>query len=149
MRLLSNISFVFMRHSRLRIGTLTFWGPRNFLESCTASLQRLQELDSELFIRLTTQQKLVFYSNPKHLHQAAYIWIFSITDSYTVWRNDGIIARIVYSSLYVSQHPQKRTVFSKETSQVLHSKVNAKTGSWLEARHFPEPLIDCFREQTI
>jgi hypothetical protein len=147
-RLLNHIIFRLMGYSRLRIGTLTFWGPRDFLESCTASVRRLQELDSELYARLTTQQKLVFCYMPKHLQQAYFAWIFSINDAYTVWQSDGIIARIVYSSQLVAQLP-RRTVFTNATSQALHSEVNAKTRLWLEAHSFPEPLVDCFREQAI
>jgi hypothetical protein len=135
-----------MGHSRLRVGTLTFWGPRDFLVSCTASVRRLQELDAELFTRLTTQQRLEYYYSPKHLEQAYIVWIFSIDDSYTAWHSDGIIARLVYSAHLATLIPHQ--VVTKAISRDLHSEVNATTRLWLETRHFPESLVDAFREQT-
>jgi hypothetical protein len=136
-----------MGHSRLRVGTLTFWGPQHFLESCNASVRRLQELDAELFTRLTTAQRLEFYYSPKHLEQAYFVWIFSIDDSYTAWQSDGIIARLVYAAQLATLIP--RRVVTKAMSRALHSEVNATTRLWLETRHFPEPLVHAFREQTV
>jgi hypothetical protein len=146
-RLLGHVFFRLMGHSRLRVGTLTFWGPRDFLESCTASVRRLQELDADLFTRLTTQQRLEFYYSPKHLEQAYFVWLFSIDDSYTAWHSDGIIARLVYSAQLATLIP--RRVVTKAMSRALHSEVNATTRLWLETRHFPEPLVHAFREQTV
>lgn len=145
-RLLLYILFTIRGYSRLRIGTLTFWGPRDFLETCAASVRRLHELDSELHIRLTTQQRLVFYYSPKRLEQAYYVWIFSIDDSYLGWQSDGIIARLVYSAQLAAVIP--RQVVSDAMSRTLHTTVNTMTRSWLEAQRFPEVLVDCFRERT-
>ena len=141
--LLCQVGFRCVWHSPLRIGTLTFWGPRDFLETCAASVRRLQELDSELHSRLTTKQKLIFYYSPKYLRQAYFLWIFSIDNTWTVWKSDGIIARLVYSAQLVTLMPKR--VMSKAASHVLHSEVSAKTLSWLEAHQFPKPLVDCFR----
>ncbi len=144
MRLISQIFLRCIWRSPLRIGTLTFWGPRDFLETCAASVLRLQELDSQLHSQLTTMQKLTFYYSPKYLRQAYFLWIFSISDSWTVWKSDGIIARLVYSAQLATSMP--RQVMSKAASDALHSEVSAKTLSWLEAHQFPKPLADCFRE---
>jgi hypothetical protein len=135
------------RHSCLRIGTLTFWGPREFLESCTASVRRLQELDAELYARLTTRQRLEFYYDPKHLIQANYAWIFSIDDSYTAWHSDGIIARLVYSSQLAALMP--RRAIPKEARRALYSDVMTTTHLWLESRHFPESLVSSFQKEAV
>jgi hypothetical protein len=145
-RLLGHVFFRLMGHSRLCVGTLTFWGPRDFLESCTESVRRIQELDPELFNRLTTKQKLEFYYSPKHLEQAYFVWLFSIDDTYTAWHSDGIIARLVYSAQLATLIP--RRVVTKAMCHALHSEALATTRLWLETRHFPEPLVDAFRVQA-
>jgi hypothetical protein len=142
-RLVSHLLSRMEGQSCLRIGTLSFWGPRDFLEKCSASVQRLQELDSELYFRLTTRQKLEFYYNPKLL-QTYYLWIFSIDDSYLAWQNDGIIARIVYSAQLAELFP--RRAVSKTASRALYSEVVQTTRVWLKARAFPKELIECFQE---
>lgn len=143
LRLFSHLLYRIMGHSCLRIGTLRFWGSRDFLEKCSLSVQRLYTLDSELYSKVTTQQKLEFYYNPK-LVQAYYAWLFSIDDSYLAWQSDGIIARLVYSAQLAASYP--RRAISQATSEALHSEVMGKTRAWLEARRFPDELIDCFRE---
>jgi hypothetical protein len=149
-RLLNRILFRFMRYSRLRFGTTEFWGPRDFLDLCTTSVRRLQELDSELHARLTTQQKLMFWYDPDpkhHQYQAYGVWIFTINYAYVAYQSDGIIALLVYSAKLAALMP--RQIYSKAMSETLHSEARATTRSWLETRHFPEPLVDCFREQTV
>jgi hypothetical protein len=129
---------------------MEFWGPRDFLDYCTTSVRRLQELDSELHVRLTTQQKLMFWYDPDpkhHPNQAYFVWIFSINYAYFTYQSDGIIAQLVYSAKLAALMP--RQVYSKTMSDTLHSEARATTRSWLEVRHFPEPLVDCFREQTV
>lgn len=149
-RLLNRIVCRLARYSQLRIGTMEFWGPRDFLDSCSTSVRRLKELDSELYTRATTQQKLMFWYDPdpkRHQHQAYFVWIFSINRSYTAYQSDGIIALLVYSAQLAALMP--RGIYSEAMSVSLHSEARATTRSWLEARHFPEPLVDCFREQTV
>ena len=147
LRLFGHIMFRLMGHSRQSIGSLTFWGPREFLDSCTASIHRLQELDAELYARLTMRQTLEFYYDPKHLIQANYAWIFSIDDSYTAWHSDGIIARLVYSSQLAALMP--RRAIPKATRRALYSDVMTTTRLWLESRYFPESLISCFQEEAV
>jgi hypothetical protein len=142
-RLLSRVFFKLMGYACSRFGTLAFWGAPNFLATCTTALQRLQELDSELHVQLTTKQRLVFYYSP-NLEQAYGVWFFSINDSYLSYHADGIIARLVYSSWLAALCP-RRGGLSNAASQMLHSEVDARTRSWLEMHRFPEPLIDCFR----
>ena len=147
LRLLSCILQRLMGHSRLRIGTLTFWGPRDFLDTCAASVQRLHELDSELHTRLTTQQKLVFCYAPKGLVHAYFAWIFSIDDSYMAWQSDGVITRLVYAAQLATLIP--RRAISMEATHALHSEAMMTTRLWLEAHGFPELVVDTFREQAI
>jgi len=139
--------FRMMGYSRLRLGTLTLWGPREFLAASAAAVSRLRELDSGLHHRLTAQQKLEFVYMARHSQESSVVRIFTIDDSYMVWKSDGIIARIVYSAQLASVIP--RRVDSKMKIRALNSQVMATTRSWLEAHRFPEPLIDCFREQTV
>jgi hypothetical protein len=146
-RFSAHILFRLMGHSSNSVGSLTFWGPHEFLDSCTASIHRLQELDAELYVRLTTRQRLEFYYDPKRLIQANYAWIFSIDDSHTAWRSEGIIARLVYSSELAAVMP--RRAIPKATRQVLYSDVLTTTRLWLERQHFPMPLIMCYQEETV
>jgi hypothetical protein len=145
-RFFSHIMFKLMGYSRLRLGTLTFWGPPKFIEAGTAAVQRLCELDSVLHDHLTTRQRLEFVYLPTRLEDMYAVRIFSVDDSYMAWKLDGIIARLVYSAQFITLYP--RRVDSEAKSRALHSQIRATTKSWLEAHHFPQPLIDCFQEKA-
>lgn len=136
------------RLSRLRIGKLDFWGPTEFLSYCQAGVQRLEKLDPDLHSTLTRHQRMTFFYSPKHLDQAYSLWYFSIDDSYTSWKADGLIARLVYAA-YLSNSGWPRVVTREDRPSVraLHTEVWAKTSAWLSAHSFPEPLVNAFREQ--
>jgi hypothetical protein len=140
-----------MGYSRLRIGSLTFWGSPEFLASCESAVHRLQELDSDLHSILTSRQRLVFHYSPKHLHQMQMtsLWYFSINESCTSWQTDGIIARLVYAArLAASGRPRIVMKSERPAARALHAMVCAQTSAWLAVRSFPEPLVNCFREKS-
>ena len=138
-----------MGHSRLRIGTLTFWGERGFLTTCNTAVCRLRKLDPDLHASLTQDHKLVFYHSPRHLEEVCTIGYFSIDEAYYSWQADGVIARLVYAArLAVCGLP--RFVPNEEMPSVraAHAAVCLATAAWLAERSFPERLVDCFKEQT-
>ena len=97
--------------------------------------------DPELQKFVTSQQNLTFYWSTK-LEYAAFLWFFSINDSYASWESDGIIALLVYASRLAASTP--RQVISKAAGKASHSEVCAETAAWLEERTFPAPLVSCF-----
>lgn len=133
-----------LRHSSLRMGTLTFWGPQIFLESCAASVERLRKLDPDLFYRITTKQRLDFYYDPKHQTQVNYAWIFSLDDLCLSWKTDGIIARVV-CAFYLAELLPRRAI-PKATRRTLNSHAFATTSAWLERHGFPEPLVSVYKK---
>ena len=138
-----------MEHSRLRVGTLTFWGPPEFLSTCSASVERLQSLDAELHERVTEHERLCFYHSGKRLEQAFFPRSFSVSDSYADWQSDGIIARLVYAAFLARAFPrQVISAADRLAARARHDDVLAQTGAWLAARSFPEPLVECFQEET-
>lgn len=136
-------------HSRLRVGTLTFWGPPEFLSTCSASVERLHHLDPELHDRVTEHERLCFYHTEKRLEQAVFPRVFSVSDSYADWHSDGILARLVYAAFLASAFPlQIISAAERRAARATHRDVMARTGAWLAARSFPEALVECFQEQT-
>lgn len=147
-RLGFNLLIRLMGHSRLRIGTLTFWGSPEFLSRCETAVERIAALDSDLHSQMTHRQMLTFYHSPKRLEVAYSLWYFSIDDSYTSWETDGIIARLVYAAhLATSDSPTVTLKTKRPSGRALHAEANATTGAWLESHSFPKPLVNTFREQ--
>jgi hypothetical protein len=136
----------FMRHSRLRVGTLTFWGPPEFLSTCRASVERLQSLDPELHKHVTERERLCFYYSGKRLEQALFPRSFSINDGYADWHSDGIISRLVYAAFLANAFPrQVINAAERPAARASHRDVITRTGAWLAARSFPEPWWIAFK----
>jgi len=135
-----------MGHSRFRVGTLTFWKPE-FLSTCRASVERLHSLDPELHERVTERERLCFYYSGKRSEQALFPRSSSISDAYTDWHSDGIISRLVYAAFLANAFPrQVITAAERPAARASHRDVMTRTGAWLAARSFPEPLVACFQE---
>jgi hypothetical protein len=136
-------------HSRLRIGTLTFWGERGFLTTCNTAVCRLRELDPDLHASLTQDHKLLFYHSPRHLEQVCPAGYFSIDDAYYSWQADGVIARLVYAArLVVCGLPRFVTKEEQPSARAAHAAACLATTAWLAERSFPELLVDFFKEQS-
>src|ERR1700690_649726 len=86
----------FGKNSRLRIGKLLILGPPSFVALCKQSIERLHSLDPNLHRHLTEHENVCIFYNPERLRDMADWRMFTVTDRYVAWREDGIIARLVY-----------------------------------------------------
>jgi len=129
------------RYGRLRFGGCTFYGPPFFLDLCKAACERLTEIDPELAQGF--RSGFLFWYDPVKLEQVEKL--FSISDDYCVWKEQGIIAFLVYA-FYKSECFAGR-VFSrrqKMEAQRLATLAHEKTSAWLKAHSFASELVQTF-----
>jgi hypothetical protein len=126
---------------RRRVGKLTFWGDSGFLELCELSLERLGTLDPEARRDLTMRRWVWVVQDLQSVGDAP-PRIFGISPSYTVWRSDGVIARLVYVAFSISARPPGKG--SQEELRERQARVMKSSRSWLEVHGFPEELAACF-----
>jgi hypothetical protein len=79
-------------YRRLRVGALTFWGTRAFLDMAKESLQFVKERDAELYEAVTKMPVGFWYSPKANTHVGR---VFSIGDDYLQWKRDGVLIRIL------------------------------------------------------
>ena len=129
----------FGKYSRLRIGKFLILGPPTLVALCKLSMERLHNLDPELHRHLTEHEKVWMYYDPELLHDAPDWRLFSVTDRYAAWREDGIISRLVYINFKISVFPD----YSIQDEAEVRAKqrlVVAQWKLWLEAHNFPAAL---------
>jgi hypothetical protein len=129
----------FGKNSRLRIGKLLFLGPASFVALCKQSVERLHNLDPDLHQHLTEHEKVYISYDPERLSDMPDWRMFTVTDRYVAWREDGIISRLVY--IYF-----KNSVFLRYSNQEgaegqeKQQSVVAQWKRWLEAHNFATVL---------
>lgn len=134
---------------RLRVGKLSVWGDAGFLALSKSSIERVGHLDPELH-RVLTQGRWawVFQASPSlpYVGSLGPPWLFSVGAPYVAWQSEGIIARLIYIALCMSEFATGCT--SGEESEARHKIVMKRSRAWLEARNFPEELAGCYDEAS-
>jgi len=138
-RMWISIGTRFARYSRLRIGKLLILGPPSVVALFKQAIERLRSLDPDLHRHLTEYEKVCIFYDPELLNDAPDWRLFTVTDRYIAWREDGIISRLVYINFKISVFPrysiqEEAEGRAKQRSVVAHWKL------WLETHNFPVEL---------
>ena len=131
----------FAKYSRLRIGKLLILGPPAVVALCKLSLERLQSLDPDLHRHLTEHEKVCIYYDPELLQDMPDWRLFTVTDRYVAWREDGIISRLVYINFKMSVFP-RYSIQDEAEGRAKQRSVVAQWKLWLENHKFPAELGD-------
>jgi hypothetical protein len=124
---------------RFRSGKLLILGPQPLITLCKSSLERLNKIDPDLHRHLTEHEKVCIFYDPELLHDTPDWRLFTVTERYVVWREDGIIARLVYINFKISVFP--RYIIQKGAEgRAKQRSVVAQWKLWLENHKFPAEL---------
>ena len=128
---------------RLRVGKLSLWGDRPFLDLCKSSIERLKALDLNLYEALTRHRWVWVWQSPKSEPDSSTSpRLFSIDPAYVAWQTDGIIARLVYVAFYVSACSRRKV--SQDGVRSTNRSAMEESLSWLKTRGFPDELAACY-----
>ncbi|MGH7975957.1 MAG: hypothetical protein ACREC8_04780 [Limisphaerales bacterium] len=134
-----SIAARFGKYSRLRIGKFLILGPPALAALCKLSMERLHNLDPDLHRHLTEHEKVCMYYDPERLSDMPDWRLFSVTDRYIAWREDGIISRLVYINFKISVFPNY-SIQDEAEGRAKQRSVVAQWKLWLEAHNFPAVL---------
>ena len=140
-RMWISIGARFGEYSRLRIGKFLILGPSPLVGLCKLSMERLHNLDPDLHRHLTEHEKVCMYYDPELLHDMPDWRLFTVTDRYAAWREDGIISRLVYIDFKISVFP-RYSIQDEAEGRAKQRSVVAQWKQWLEAHNFPAELGD-------
>jgi hypothetical protein len=132
---------------RLRVGKLSVWGDAAFIALCRSSIERLESLDSTLHRVLTRGRWAWLFQAPgdsSYIGNLGPPWVFSVDPPYVTWQSEGIIARLVYVALCMSEFPTGGA--SGPGAAARHKVVMKQAQSWLETRKFPEELVRSYAD---
>lgn len=124
---------------RLRIGKLLILGPPAVVALFKLALEQLHSLDPDLHRHLTEHEKVCIYYDSELLHDMPEWRLFTVTDRYIAWREDGIISRLVYINLKISVFP-RYLIQDEAEERAKQRSVVAQWKLWLENHKFPAEL---------
>lgn len=143
------IMSMFSRVNPLRVGKLTVYGPQSFLDVCQSSLQRLASLDVEIYHHLTGNEGVWVFPDNERSERIGPPWVISIDPASVSWREEGVIARLVYVVFYMLTFPRPAMSWEENDAALLeHRTVLTQTKSWLQTHGFPAPIVGCFSEES-
>src|SRR4051812_25367525 len=76
-----------------RIGKCYFFGPPEFLELCRGAMDQLFRLDKALFDSIRRQKLRIWY---EPIRKTVFYGLFGIPNTFLAWKEQGVIACIVY-----------------------------------------------------
>lgn len=124
---------------RTIVGTCTILAPPKQMETIMQGIAYLRTLDPEMFQRLTTKQRYVFWYT-KHRYMRCYEY-FALSNNFLLWGNEGIVTCFVQSIMASSL---EQSPFSKSTATRL--QVQQQVFEWLKGHSFASELVNQYRE---
>jgi hypothetical protein len=85
------------RRKKTVIGTCVIWAPQKQMQAILEGIEYLQNLDSEMFNRLTVERKYVLWYDKKHRTNA--YEAYSISDPYLLNGKEGVVIFLVQTVL--------------------------------------------------
>jgi hypothetical protein len=132
-------------YKRIQLGTSVIWAPQNKVQTIFEGVECLKKCDTEMYLRLTTKQKLVFYyvqNNGGITNLFGYF--FGLHDRYIKMGSEGIACFIV-QSLLVSSASSSINQHRLNTRERSEFKVAArKTMEWMQQHSFQPNLINSY-----
>lgn len=127
----------------MRVGSCRFYGPAVFLPQCRAALEKLQGLDREAYMQLTTRSQLTFYFNMEEIMDDRFNGIYSIPKAHLEWGVRGIIVRFIYA-VFLQEMLGRSFPSTPEQLCLKHDAIRIRTQEWLKRHHFPTELTEPF-----
>ena len=119
---------------RFVVGTCTILAPPKQMQAIMQGVEYLRTLDSEMFQRLTTERRYVFWYNKQH-HMRCKEY-FSVPDNYFLWGKEGVVTCFVQSIMTSSL---EESPFKK--SPVTRRQVQQQVFEWVKKNSFQPELV--------
>jgi len=130
------------RYGRWRAGNCCFYGPPDFLAICSKAMEQLSVLDKSVYLSLLPQNFRIWYEphGPAVFHRH-----FGISESYVAWREQGVIACVLYAHFEAKlAHGKAMWHMIIAEPRVVRQKIHVAVRAWLEDHRFPAELAGCF-----
>jgi hypothetical protein len=125
--------------NRFSVGTCTILAPPKQMESILQSIEYLRTLDPEMFQRLTTERRYIFwYTKRRYMRCKEY---FSLSDNFLLWGKEGVVTCFVQS---IIGSPLEDSPFKK--SPVTRHQVLQQVSEWLRRHAFQPELVKQYEE---
>lgn len=126
------------------VGFCTFRGPKPFLDLCESSMRELQAIDKGLYVGLTGNRNIIFYSF-KTLYNIPPN-IYTISEEFCAWSSHGIMTRLAYVFFRENLLTGKDRL-SREERLRINLKAESKLYEWLALHNFPKPLVEFYKNK--
>jgi hypothetical protein len=147
MRSTLNIACRLRRFRYRKVGSWRFGGPTEFIELVEEANKRLQIEDPGLLKSMTARHTVIY--NRQQLFSFP-LWKYSgVSDSFTVWKGEGVLAAWIYL-YYNSLATAKGRWFLSVPKNAIRASKDAKvmTTQWLKQHNFSSELCEAFESVT-
>ena len=129
------------RYGRWTLGQCSFYGPKNFLTECSKAMDLLRELDIELYNCITSRRLMCWYEPGGFPFLTDHC---PISESFFRWGVHGIIASVIFSYFKTKIIGLSPRTSERETFLVISRELRLRVRTWLQAKAFPQQLINAF-----
>jgi hypothetical protein len=126
-----------------QVGKWVFVGPAEFVQLVDEARQRLEIEDPGLLNSMTIPYKVIY--SPKGLFSFP-LWRYGgVSDGFTIWKSEGVLAAWIYFYYHSLQATKGRWFLSdRQNSTGANKEAKANTRDWLMSHEFPEELSEAF-----
>ena len=128
-------------YKRSVFGACTILAPPKEMQIILQGITYLQTLDPEMFQRLTAEHRYMFLYHPqKYLR---FRRIFSITDNFLLWGNEGIATCFVQSILDFTLWvlPSERSLIKSNQVAATRQEIQRQVFEWVKKHSFRPELV--------
>ena len=131
----------------VQVGTWHFWGPQKFTQLVDEAKRRLESEDPALLKSMNGRYTVIY--SPKRVFSFPFWKYGGVSDSFMVWKSEGVVAVWIYLYYHWLASRKGRWVLSAPQNSVSASKdAEAKTREWLIKHQFPAELSEAFERPT-
>ena len=135
-------SLMFTGYKRSVTGTCIILAPHKQMQIILQGLTYLQALDPEMFQKLTTGRRYVFWFHKNHYSRCREY--FTITDNFLLWGNEGVATCFVQSVMDSSL--EKTSPFKKrKAAEITRHQIQQQVFEWLNKHCFSPELTEQYK----
>lgn len=129
-----------------QVGKAQFFGTPEFAECGQRAMERLRELDKEVFEGLASTDVFTFWLIPMNLETGQYSYrttrFYGVSPKWLAWREEGLISFLVHVHFSRRVEWQQADLWSMAAKSGFSPR--ERTAAWLREQKFPAPLVAKF-----
>jgi hypothetical protein len=133
-----------LRYKRIRLGTSIILTPNDKKQTILSGVECLRSHDSEMYSRLTKNQKLIFYYSGNKNITNLFGYFFGLQETYIKLGAEGIAYFIVQSLLVSDACPSVNQHRRNDREWGALKSTARKTMEWMQQHSFDQRLIDSY-----